>query len=285
MTRDPRAVLNRAAPPPDRTVAYGDHPDQLADVRLPVGPPAGPLVVFFHGGFWRHAYDRAHVAPLAVGLAAHGYPVATVEYRRTGAPGGGWPGTFDDVAAAVARVPDLVRGAAATPVPANVGGVAPFLLAGHSAGGQLALWAAAQVLAASTAAARPVAGLAGVLALAPVADLRRAYHLDLDGGAVAALLGGGPDLFPERYDATDPTALLPLDTPIALVHGDEDRQVPVAFSRDFAAAARAAGDQVWLSELPGVEHFGLIDPESAAWPAVLAALVALAGLPPDVDAR
>src|SRR5262245_45180159 len=256
MTRDPRAVLTRSAPPPDHTVAYGDHPDQIADVRLPAGPPAGPLVLFFHGGFWRDAYDRAHVGPLATDLAAHGYPVATVEYRRTGAPGGGWPGTFEDVAAAVAQVPDLVRGAA---VPAGADGAVRFLLAGHSAGGQLALWAGAQ---------RP-AGLAGVLALAPVADLCHAYRLDLDGGAVAALLGGGPDRFPERYDATDPTGLLPLGAPIALVHGDEDRQVPVAFSRDFAAAARAAGDQVSFGELPGVEHFGLIDPESTAWPAVL----------------
>ncbi|MGE5829894.1 MAG: alpha/beta hydrolase family protein [Micromonosporaceae bacterium] len=271
MKRDPRAVLTRAAVPPDRIVAYGDHPDQIADLRLPAGPPAGPLVLFFHGGFWRHAYDRAHVGPLSAALAAHGYPVATVEYRRTGAPGGGWPGTFDDVAAAVAQVPRLVRGPTSEPAPA------PFLLAGHSAGGQLALWAAAQVPAGGGG------GLAGVLALAPVTDLRRAYQLDLDRGAVAELLGGGPDRFPERYLAADPTELLPVRTPIALVHGDEDRQVPVAFSRDFAAAARAAGDQVWLRELSGVEHFGLIDPESAAWPAVLAALAALTGPRADVD--
>jgi acetyl esterase/lipase len=231
-------------------------------------------VLFLHGGFWRDAYDRAHVGPLAAGLAAHGYPVATVEYRRTGAPGGGWPGTFDDVAAAVARVPDLVRAAAGTPAPAAVGEAAPFLLAGHSAGGQLALWAAA---------VQRRAELAGVLALAPVSDLRRAYQLDLDGGAVAALLGGGPDRFPERYAATDPTGLLPVRVPMALVHGDEDRQVPVRFSRDFAAAARAAGDRVRFTELPGVEHFGLIDPESAAWPAVLTALIGLTGPSSAVD--
>jgi acetyl esterase/lipase len=144
------------------------------------------------------------------------------------------------------------------------------VLAGHSAGGQLALWAAADLARGAPAVRMPV------LALAPVADLSRAYALDLDGGAVAALLGGGPADLPDRYAAADPTALLPLGVPIALVHGTEDAQVPVEFSRAFAARARSAGDRVFYSELPGAEHFGVIDPQSSAWPAVLAALEAVA---------
>src|SRR5689334_6121138 len=103
-------VLTRPAPRPDFTVRYGADPDHIADVRVPPGgrEPIGPLVVFIHGGFWRAAYDRSHTGPLAADLAARGYPVATIEYRRVGQPGGGWPGTLDDVVAAVERVPDLV---------------------------------------------------------------------------------------------------------------------------------------------------------------------------------
>jgi len=275
MRHDPRAVLTRPAPPPDLTVAYGGHPDQVADVRLPPGPPAGPLVLFLHGGFWRSAYDRTHVGPLAADLAARGYPVATLEYRRTGAPGGGWPGTFDDVAAAVRAVPGLVARAIGGETGRGVlagRGVAAgsCVLSGHSAGGQLALWAAAGLAREDPPVRVPV------LALAPVADLARAYALDLDGGAVAALLGGGPTDVPDRYAMADPTARLPLGVPVALVHGSDDRQVPVEFSRTFAAQARARGDLVAYSELDGVEHFGVIDPQSSAWPAVLAALQAVA---------
>ena len=69
MTRDSRSVLTRPAPPPDVTVRYGDHPDHVADVRRPPGRP-GPLVIFLHGGFWRHEYDRGHTGPLASALAA-----------------------------------------------------------------------------------------------------------------------------------------------------------------------------------------------------------------------
>ncbi len=165
------------------------HADQVVDIRRAVGPSRG-LVLFLHGGFWRHEYDRTHTGPLATALAAAGFTVATPEYRRTGAPGGGWPGTFDDVATAVRATPALV---------ADVTGEAadPPILAGHSAGGHLALWAAAGL-------AREGVPPAGVVALAPVADLDQAYRLDLDGGAVAALLGGGPETYPARYAAGRP---------------------------------------------------------------------------------
>ncbi|GAB3950085.1 hypothetical protein GCM10027614_49950 [Micromonospora vulcania] len=139
MPADPRAVLTRPAPEPDRTVAYGDHPDQVADLRLPAGNgPARPLVVVVHGGFWRAEYDRRHTGPLAAALAGSGYPVAQLEYRRTGQPGGGWPGTLTDVLTGVAELPGL----AADLMPDRVTRAAPILV-GHSAGGHLALYAAA----------------------------------------------------------------------------------------------------------------------------------------------
>jgi pimeloyl-ACP methyl ester carboxylesterase len=122
-----------------------------------------------------------------------------------------------------------------------------------------------------------------VLALAPVADLGRGYDLGLDGGAVDRLLGGGPGEVPERYAAVDPARLLPLPVPVVVVHGTLDDRVPVGIGRDYVAADRQAGGRARLVELPDVEHFGLIDPLSPAWPAVLAALDEL-NQPPGVAA-
>ncbi|RZU72358.1 prolyl oligopeptidase family protein [Micromonospora kangleipakensis] len=261
MSADPRAVLTRPAPPPDVTVAYGDHPEQVADLRRPAGDgPARPLVVVVHGGFWRAEYDRSHTGPMAAALAALGHPVAQVEYRRTGQPDGGWPHTLTDVLAGVAALPGL----AAAAMPGRVAGVPPILV-GHSAGGHLALYVAAH--------APETVG--GVLALAPVADLAEAYRLDLDAGAVAALLGGGPADVPDRYATADPSALVPIRVRSVVVHGGQDRQVPVRMSRSWVAAARAAGSPATLVELPECEHFGLIAPGSAAWPRVVDALRSL----------
>ncbi|MER7459036.1 prolyl oligopeptidase family serine peptidase [Micromonospora sp. NPDC126480] len=262
MPSDPRAVLTRPAPAPDATVAYGDHPEQVADLRRPAGTgPARRLVIVVHGGFWRAEYDRRHTGPLASALAALGHPVAQLEYRRTGQPDGGWPGTLADVLAGVSELPRL----AAEALPGEVPPGAP-LLVGHSAGGQLALYAAA---------VRPGA-VGGVLALAPVTDLAEAHRLDLDSGAVSALLGGGPADVPDRYAACDPRSLVPIPARTVVIHGALDQQVPVAMSRDFVAAERAAGGDVRLVELPTCEHFGLIDPESPAWPEVSTALRSLA---------
>ncbi|RKN46273.1 alpha/beta hydrolase family protein [Micromonospora endolithica] len=261
MSADPRAVLSRPAPAPDVTIGYGDHPDQVVDLRHPVGNgPARPLIVVVHGGFWRAEYDRRHTDALAAALAALGHPVAQVEYRRTGRPGGGWPNTLTDVLTGVAALPRL----AAEALPGRVAPGAPYLV-GHSAGGHLALYAAA--VAPET--------VAGVLALAPVSNLAEAYRLDLDSGAVAALLGGGPEDVPDRYAAADPRTLVPGQLPVVVVHGSRDQQVPVGMSRDHVAAGRAAGADITLFELPFCEHFGLIDPESAAWPQVAEALRSL----------
>ncbi|WP_412544555.1 alpha/beta hydrolase [Longispora sp. K20-0274] len=224
MPVDPREVLTRPAPAPDFTEAYGGHPDQVFDVR-----GAGPLLVFVHGGFWRAEYDRAHVGPLSCGFAAEGFRVATIEFRRTGQPGGGWPGTFDDITLALAEVPRIL-------------GQEIALVSGHSAGGHLALWASG---------GRPA------LALAPVTGLAGAH--ELDDRAAHLLLGGGPSEVPERYLAAEPSAVG------TLIHGTDDAQVPVELSRAYAARTGSR-----LVELPGVEHFGLIDPLSAAWPTVLA---------------
>jgi acetyl esterase/lipase len=244
---DPRAVLSRPAAAPDAVLRYGPAADHLIDVHLPRSRTPAPLVVLMHGGFWRAAFDRRHTRPMACALRDEGYVVVTPEFRRTGA-GGGWPATFDDVATVRDRLADLL----AQVLPGRVAADSAVLV-GHSAGGHLALWWSL------------TGGGGRVVALAPVADLERAYVDDLDGGAVAALLGGSPADVPERYQAADPAALLRARSIDATVlHGTDDAHVPVSHSRDLTG--------VDLVELTGVEHFALIDPLSAAWPQVLAAV-------------
>ena len=289
-------VLSRPAPPPDLVIPYGAGPEQVADVRLPpwlagrapagaraaggpaaggpaAGPRPAPLVMFLHGGFWRAAFDRTHTGPLSFALAAAGFVVCVPEFRRTGQRGGGWPGTFDDVAAAVDVLPSSIRAA----VGAHLISDGPALLAGHSAGGHLALWAASRHRLAPGTNWRAAGGQArGVVALAAVSDLPACHALGLGQGAAAALLGGGPDRHPDRYRLADPMQLLPVGCPVRLVHGSADDRVPCAMSRDYAAQAGAAGDDAVLDELPEAGHFDVIDPLSSCWPRVQAAFTALA---------
>lgn len=240
-----------------------------------MAPPA-PLVIFLHGGFWRARYDRAHTGPMATALAAAGYAVCVPEFRRTGQPGGGWPGTFEDVAAAVDWSPALVREAAAPDMVAD----GPALLAGHSAGGHLALWAAGRHRLGPDSVWRSAPMAGGVVVLAGVSGLADCYDQGLGDGAAAALMGGGPGQFPQRYRDADPAVLLPLGCPVRLVHGSLDDVVPAAMSRDYAAIGRAAGDDVMVTEVPGASHLDVIDPLSPAWPQVMAAFKALSPVTP-----
>ena len=261
-------VLDRPAAPPDLTLTYGPLAEHVVDVRLPAAPAPAPLVVVVHGGFWKQAYDRTHAGPQSVGLATAGYVVATVEYRRVGLLGDGWPGTFDDVTLMADGVVGLVSDAAPGRVdPARV------CFVGHSAGGHLVAWLAVRHRLPESSPWRTAAPLpASVVPLAGVVDLSLAHELGLGGHAARSLLGGPPGRRPDRWAAADPARLLPSGVRTVLVHGTADRVVPVEVSRSYVAAARAAGDVPVLHELPDVEHYALIDPLSPAWPAVLAAV-------------
>ncbi|MFD7698848.1 alpha/beta hydrolase [Streptomyces caelestis] len=273
------SVLSRPPVAPDATAAYGDEPDQLIDFYAPHGEggPA-PVVVVLHGGAWRTPYDRRHISPFAAFLAGQGFAVASVEYRRgAGEPGGGgpvagrWPDTFDDVAAAMDALPALVRERVPRADPRRT------VLTGHSAGGHLALWAAARhVLPAGSAwrTDRP-APLRGVVALAPVADLEVADKLEVCGGAVRQLLGGD-DHFAERRPHADPGLLLPTGIATTLVQGRTDVVVPQALAESYAEAAAKAGEVVGVTLLEGVGHFPLIDPGADACAVVAEEIAQLA---------
>ena len=266
-------VLDRAAPPPDLTLSYGPLPEHVVDVRLPASPGPAPLVVVVHGGFWKSEYDRAHAGPQSAGLAAAGYVVATVEYRRVGRTGDGWPATFDDVA----LMADTVVGVVADAVPGRVD-PQRVCFVGHSAGGHLVAWLAARHRLPESSPWRSTDPLpASVVPLAGVVDLAVADRLGLGGNAARSLLGGPPRRHPERWAAADPARLLPTGVRTVLVHGSADPVVPVEVARSFADAARGAGEAGVLHELPGVGHYALIDPLAPAWPHVLAAVAEALG--------
>lgn len=259
-TADPREVLTRPAEGPDVVVRYADHPEALIDVFLPasLGRPVSPnpLVVLLHGGFWRAEFDRVHLRPLANALKARGQVVATPEYRRVGA-GGDWPTTGYDVEAALAALPRLLTAATGGWVDVTT----PYVLAGHSAGGHLALWAGLRAGAGQ---------IDSIVALAPVSDLRYAATARMGDGAVIDLMGGAPDQFPDHYAEADSLALLPADVPVTIIQGTADKQVAVQMNRRVADAAPS----IRYVELSGVGHFALIDPLSASFePHVLPELV------------
>ncbi|HMQ29286.1 MAG TPA: alpha/beta hydrolase [Chloroflexaceae bacterium] len=254
-----------ALPPgrPDLRAPYGDHPDQFGELYLPPGAGPHPPVVLVHGGCWRAQYGLAPLGPLCEALRAAGYAVWSLEYRRIGG-GGGWPATFADVAAGA----DALHGLAA---PLDLGRV---VAAGHSAGGQLALWLAARPRlprASALWAADPLP-IRGVLALAALADLAAAAGRALCGTAVPELLGGSPAERPERYAEASPAALLPLGLPHVHLVGAADPIVPPDYLAAFVAAARAAGDDASLTVLPAAGHFEVVAPAPPAWDELLAAL-------------
>ena len=236
-------ILQLPPPKADARVPYGNAPQQFGDLRLPAGKGPHPIVMFIHGGFWRNAYNLGHTGHLCAALTKAGAATWNIEYRRLGDPGGGWPGTMEDVLHAgefLSRIAprynlDLRRAVAA----------------GHSAGGQLVLWLAAQ---------RAV-DLRGVIPLAAVSDLRRAYALQLGGGAVGQLLGGAPDRVPQHYQAASPMQLLPISVAQRVIHGTADNIVPFEMSERFAKASHNAK----LIPLQGAGHFELIDPRAREW--------------------
>jgi acetyl esterase/lipase len=249
--------------PPAPVVRYGEHPDQIANLHRPAGGgEPWRVVVLLHGGFWRAGWDRTLMTGLARDLAAHGFLAWNVEYRRVGQDGGGWPGTLLDVAAAI--------DALATVEEADTDRVA---VVGHSAGGHLALWLAARDrLPAGAPGGGTVVRPRLAVSLAGVADLVAGAEAGVGAGACEALLGGSPDVVPERYAAASPAALVPLGIPQLVVHGARDDIVPAVQSSAYAARARAAGDDVELVELPDADHFDVIDPEHPAWDIVLGRL-------------
>ncbi|GGN03555.1 hypothetical protein GCM10011609_48290 [Lentzea pudingi] len=266
-----------------RKIAYGTEPSQHGELHLPVGDGPFPVVVMIHGGWWAAMWDDTAVQPLISDLVGEGCAVWSVEYRRMGEPGAGWPGTFADVARAVDLVAEL-------DAPLDLSRVA---VVGHSAGGHLATWTAHRAaLPPDVVGAHPSVRLVGVVSLAGVLDLVAADNAqlgtelaDLDGepprGApgpsgpdhwpiVAAGVGRGMTRFllgasavedPELYAVTSPVEMADGGVPVLAVHGLADEVIPADFSRRYAERHPRAE----FVESPGADHFQVIEPDGHAW--------------------
>jgi acetyl esterase/lipase len=259
-------------------IPYGPDPMQVGELSRPLLEGPRPVVVLVHGGYWRVGFTRTAMDDLARDLARVGYAAWNLDYRRFGELGGGWPGTVDDIAAGIDHLAEIA--------PTRNLALDRVAVIGHSAGGQLAVWAAARRSAPADApGAAPLVVPKGVVSLSGVLDLVSSAKSTQPGGgvelrrAIEDFLASTPDQAPTRYALASPLALLPIGVPQLLLHGTEDDRVPVEQSRAYAAAALAAGDATEMLELDGVDHFAVIESTKVWWDHVLEWLARVLGDP------
>jgi acetyl esterase/lipase len=242
-------ILTLPAPPADARLSYGSDPNQFGELRVPKTGGPFPVVVYIHGGYWRAKYDLKHAGHPCAALTARGLATWNLEFRRVGNPGGGWPGTFDDVRSGYRYVSQIAQRYNLDS--SNV------LVFGHSAGGQLAL-----CLAGHETSVKRVISLAGVV------DLQQAWELHLSDNAVVGFMGGEPGSVPDRYREANPVQLKISQATQWLIHGASDDTVPPFLSRNYTEQKKRRGENVHYLEISTAGHFDLIDPRSTAWPKV-----------------
>ena len=266
--------------PPDYRVIYGEDSSQYGDLRIPTGSGPHPVAVLIHGGCFKAAYANSRdMAPMADALKDLGIASWNIEYRRLGQPGGGWPGTYLDIGRAVDHLRTLAR--------SNALDLDRVVIVGHSAGGHLAMWAAARSKVPKNSSlfqADPLR-VRGVVDLAGPVDLTAnisGYEALCRDAVITTLLGGTPATVPERYAQASPIKLLPLGIPQVLVIGEHEDFVPRSFAEAYVRAAAKVGDSLRLIIIPRVGHFEIASPRSSPWSQVASAIQGLldGALPP-----
>ena len=258
-------------PPADHTLSYGQDSNQIGELRLPVGRGPHPIVVLVHGGCWMPQAAR-YLAAMGDTLKSDGIASWSIEYRRLGQPGGGWPGTYLDVGHAI----DHLRGLAA-PYKLDLNRV---VVLGHSAGGHLAMWAGTRqrISARSPLFISKPLRVRGVINLAGTIDMTAniAHYEEMCRGPVVTdLMGGTPSAVPERYKEASANTMLPLRVPQILIWGDHEDFVPQPLAEQYVSAATRAGDRARLVLVPAAGHFETASPLTAAWPIVREAIRSL----------
>ncbi|MDJ0907482.1 MAG: alpha/beta hydrolase [Woeseiaceae bacterium] len=262
------ALADFPNPEADHVIAYGDDPLQFGELRLPEGKGPFPVIAYLHGGCWMSEYDITHSRVLTDAFPRVGIATWSLEYRRIGDPGGAWPGTFADAEAGYAHLSSLIG---AYPLdPERV------IIAGHSAGGHLALWIAQRI---EEQQPDGVIRPRGVLGLAPAPDLEFLYEHETCGQAAGQLMGGSPDEYPERYAYGSVAKRIPQSTPQIAVIGKYDemwRPVGVRYAR----SAAEQGLPIEVIDAAESGHFEMVYPDSSTWPLVLDAARRLLGIDP-----
>ncbi|MBM7368986.1 alpha/beta hydrolase family protein [Gordonia hydrophobica] len=240
-----------------------DDNQNWADLFVPSGEHQDgsvPLVVLIHGGAWKSEIGADVFVTFARRLAERGLAVYNLEYRRVGA-GGGWPTTFSDVAAALDFIPNVKK---ANPE-LNIDNV---VVAGHSAGGQLAMWSGTRHdLENNEVGAKPKFSPEHVISLAGPLDMRVAVTMgDMN---IVTALDGTPAQVPERYKMVDPIQNIDPDIPTIAMNGDKDRIVPAILSQNYVAAAKRLGATSSFVMIPGGNHVSIVDVNNPQFMTVL----------------
>ena len=261
-------------PPPDERIAYGEDPLQFGDLRLPSGDGPHPVAIFVHGGCWRSKFDIKHSSKLTAALAQNGIATWSLEYRRVGDPGGGWPASFQDVSRGAEHLKEIALNYQLD--------LSRVILMGHSAGGHMALWLAArpQVPEGTPLAVDDPIAVKGVLALAPATDLAELHAAKVCDHIIDKLMHGSPERFPARYRWSDPVTLAPAGVAQRLILGAHD-EICAPWGERYFKIASERGDDVQKIDAPESGHFEMINPDSSSWSIVLGAARDLLEIPPN----
>ncbi|WP_018180847.1 alpha/beta hydrolase family protein [Jongsikchunia kroppenstedtii] len=245
------------------TTGSRDDKQNWADLFLPKGElpdQSVPLVILVHGGAWQAQIGADSFVTFARRLAERGLAVLNIEYRRVGS-GGGWPTTFKDVAAALDFVPEIEEAVPAIDARHAV-------VVGHSAGGQLAMWAGTRDrLHANEVGADPKFDPSSAISLAGPLDMRQAVVMGDD--RIVGALGGTPQQVPDRYASVDPIQNIDRSMPVIAMAGSRDTVVPPVLSQNYVKAATAAGDDARFVLVAGADHPSIVDPSAPTFQLVL----------------
>ena len=255
------------APAAEFRIAYGSDSSQFGELRIPKGKGPFPIIEIVHGGCWLSQYDLGYTRAMAAAFVNEGFAVWSIEYRRVGNSGGGWPGTFLDVASATDKLREIARH---HPVDTT-----RIVVVGHSAGGQLAVWLAtrSKIAKGKPLYTRKPMHIGGVVSLEGVMDMREfGAGTSSCNASIARVMGGTPAEVPERYAQLSPIELLPIGVPVRLLNGFADRIVAREQASNFASKAHAAGDDVSFTLLEREGHFDVMSPLVPAWNHVLGAV-------------
>ncbi|HEV7658481.1 MAG TPA: alpha/beta hydrolase [Allosphingosinicella sp.] len=268
-------LLERPRPAPSATIRYGADSLQVADLWLPAGAGPHPVVLMVHGGCWQtDIADRSIMSWIADDLRRRGIAVWNIDYRGVDRPGGGYPGTFQDAAAAA----DALRDHAAE----HRLDLTRIVAIGHSAGGHLALWLAGRpkLPAGSPLRTAHPLPIRSVISLGGLPDLEEAARSSNGCGneVVVRLTGGVRAGRIDPFTDTSVPRLAPLGVAQVLINGLQDRIIPTAYAEGYAGPMRAAGDDVRVRMIDRTGHVELIAPETAAWAAAVEEIERALGL-------